>query len=126
MIREKLENKAEGMVNTAEMGYTQGYAGYKIIENVGRYFLVMQADAADFPGAGTASGRGWRTEKIFSVSGPDPARCPGYRPNSLCSGYFSVPGALTERDTSLILDSRITPGRTWQEKRRNNDASGTQ
>ena len=48
VIREKLENKAEGMVNTAEMGYTQGYAGYKIIENVGRYFLVMQADAADF------------------------------------------------------------------------------
>lgn len=48
VIREKLENKAEGMVNTAEMGYTQGYADYKIIENVGRYFLVMQADAADF------------------------------------------------------------------------------
>lgn len=48
VIREKLENKAEGMVNTAEMGYTQGYAGYKIIENVGRYFLVMQADATDF------------------------------------------------------------------------------
>ena len=43
-----MENKAEGMVNTAEMGYTQGYADYKIIENVGRYFLVMQADATDF------------------------------------------------------------------------------
>ena len=48
VIREKLENKSEGVVNTAEMGYTQGYADYKIIENVGRYFLVMQADATDF------------------------------------------------------------------------------
>ena len=36
------------MVNTAEMGYTQGCADYKIIGNVGRYFLVMQADATDF------------------------------------------------------------------------------
>lgn len=48
VIREKLENKAAGMVTTAEMGYTQGYAEYEIIENTGRYFLVMQADATKF------------------------------------------------------------------------------
>ena len=47
-IREKLESKAESMVKTAEMGYTQGYAGYEIIENTGRYFLVMKADATEF------------------------------------------------------------------------------
>ena len=80
------------MVNTAEMGYTQGYAGYKIIENVGRYFLVMQADATDFQelvqlldGAG-----GLRKLSPCPVLTQPDAR--GTDPSSLCSGYFLCRG----------------------------------
>ena len=62
VIREKLENKAEGMVTTAEMGYTQGYADYKIIENVGRYFLVMQ-QTPRISRSWYSFWRGWRTEE---------------------------------------------------------------
>ena len=48
MIAEQLQLKAESMVNTAEQGYTQGYTEYSVIQNEGRFFLVMQADATKY------------------------------------------------------------------------------
>ena len=47
-ILEKLESKAKSMVETAEMGYTEGYDGYEIIEKDDRIFLVMHEDAKQF------------------------------------------------------------------------------
>lgn len=45
LIEAALETQGEAMAKTAQMGYTQGYAGYSVLETQGRYFLVMQADA---------------------------------------------------------------------------------
>lgn len=93
VIREKLENKAEGMVTTAEMGYTQGYAGYKIIENLPGHAGRRHG----FPGAGTASGGAGGLRKLApcpvltrpDARGTDPAVCaPGI---FLCRG-FDRPG----------------------------------
>ena len=36
------------MVNTAEMGYTQGYREYSIVEKGERVFLVMQQDPEQY------------------------------------------------------------------------------
>lgn len=47
-ILEKLNSTAEGQVHTAEMGYTQGYTGYEIIDKDTRIFLVMHPDADRF------------------------------------------------------------------------------
>ena len=44
-IETSLDARGEAMAKTAQMGYTQGYAGYSIIQAQGRFFLVMQEDA---------------------------------------------------------------------------------
>lgn len=44
-IQTRLEETGESMAKTAQMGYTQGYAGYSVLQTQGRFFLVMQADA---------------------------------------------------------------------------------
>lgn len=44
-IQTRLEETGESMAKTAQMGYTQGYAGYSVLQTQGRFFLVMQEDA---------------------------------------------------------------------------------
>lgn len=44
-IQTRLEETGESRAKTAQMGYTQGYAGYSVLQTQGRFFLVMQADA---------------------------------------------------------------------------------
>ncbi len=47
-IIQALENKAVSMVETASMGYTQGYTEYKIIDKGEKIFLVMHEDQKSF------------------------------------------------------------------------------
>ena len=47
-ITQALENKAASMVETASMGYTQGYTEYKIIDKGEKMFLVMHEDQKSF------------------------------------------------------------------------------
>ena len=44
-IEASLEAKGDSMAKTAQMGYTQGYSEYSVLQTQGRFFLVMQADA---------------------------------------------------------------------------------
>ena len=44
-IEASLEAKGDSMAKAAQMGYTQGYSEYSVLQTQGRFFLVMQADA---------------------------------------------------------------------------------
>lgn len=48
LIKEKLENRMQSAVKTAEMGYMSGYTGYSIQEKGDKIFAVMHEDAGKY------------------------------------------------------------------------------
>lgn len=48
LILEKLEAKMQGLIETAEIGYIQGYTEYSIIEKDNKVFALMHEDVNSF------------------------------------------------------------------------------